>query len=97
MISGLISNDYETGFLVINVVLVAFGAWCALWPVRLEWRSALPLAWAWVLIETINGIGHPLWSIRQSGYTPGVATAPLLLVLAIYLARQLGNQERASA
>jgi hypothetical protein len=42
-----------------------------------------------VVIETINGIGHPFWSLRQGGYTPGVLTAPLLLVLAIHLARQL--------
>jgi hypothetical protein len=41
------------------------------------------------VIETINGVGHPLWSLRQGGYTPGVATAPLLLVLALYLAAQL--------
>jgi hypothetical protein len=45
-----------------------------------------------VAIETINGIGHPLWSLRQGGYTPGVATAPVLLILAINLARQLLRQ-----
>jgi hypothetical protein len=43
----------------------------------------------WVTIETVNGIGHPVWSILQGGYTPGVATAPLLLALAIWLAREL--------
>jgi hypothetical protein len=45
--------------------------------------------WVWAVIETINGLGHPLWSLRQGGYTPGVATAPVLLVLALYLAVQL--------
>ena len=43
----------------------------------------------WVGVEVINGIGHPLWTLRQGRYTPGVATAPLLLVLAVYLALQL--------
>jgi hypothetical protein len=40
-------------------------------------------------IEAVNGIVHPLWSLRQGGYTPGVATAPILLVLALVLAQRL--------
>jgi hypothetical protein len=40
-------------------------------------------------MEVLNGIGHSLWSLRRGGYTPGVATAPVLLVLAVYLALQL--------
>lgn len=89
MVSGLISNDLDRGFLIGNVVFVAFGFWCFLWPIRQDWRIAVPLAWLWVGIEIINGIVHPLWSLIQGGYTPGVATAPVLLVLAIYLASQL--------
>jgi uncharacterized protein with HXXEE motif len=89
LVSGLVSQDLERGFLILNLSLVAFGLWCWLWPVRREWPIALPLLWGWVVLETINGIGHPLWSLRQGGYTPGVATAPLLLGLAIYLALQL--------
>jgi len=95
-LTGLVSRDLETGFLVINIGLVAFGVWCFLWPVRRGWPSAVPLAWAWVTIEMINGVGHPLWSIRQGGYTPGVATAPVLLVLALYLSRRL-RPDRTSA
>ncbi|MEX2180340.1 MAG: HXXEE domain-containing protein [Gemmatimonadaceae bacterium] len=88
-LTSLVSSNGETGFLVINVALVAFGWWCLLWPVRQGWRTASGLMWFWIVIQTINGIGHPLWSMRQGGYTPGVATAPLLLVLALYLAVQL--------
>jgi len=88
-LTGLISQDLERGFIVINVSLVAFGLWCFLWPVRRGWLSAVPLAWVWVGVEVINGIGHPLWTLRQGRYTPGVATALLLLVLAVYLALQL--------
>jgi hypothetical protein len=88
-LTSLVSQDLERGFLGLNILLVGFGAWCFLWPVRKGWPSAAPLAWGWVAIETINGIGHPLWSLRQGGYTPGVATAPVLLILAINLARQL--------
>lgn len=96
VLTGLISADRELGFLVINGALVAFGFWCLLWPVRRNWRSARPLMWFWVVIQTINGIGHPAWSVRQGGYTPGVATAPILLALALYLAFQLGAAARAS-
>lgn len=88
-VSGLISNDLQRGFAIGNLALVAFGLWCFLWPIRRDWRAAVPLAWFWVGIETINGIGHPLWCVLAGGYVPGVATAPFLLALALYLAGQL--------
>src|SRR5439155_17792553 len=88
-VTGLVSSDHRLGFIIINVALVAFGIWCLLWPMRLGWRSAVPFAWFWIVIETINGIGHPAWTVLRGGYTPGVITAPVLLVLALYLARQL--------
>jgi hypothetical protein len=94
VVSGLVSEDLERGFLLANVALVAFGLWCWLWPVRRRWPAGVPLAWAWVTLEVINGIGHSLWTLRQGGYTPGVGTAPVLLVLAIYLARQLRQLAR---
>ncbi len=88
-VSGLISPNLERGFVIFNLALVAFGLWCFAWPVRRQWSVAAPLAWLWVAIELVNGVGHPLWSLRELRYTPGVATAPVLLVLALYLARQL--------
>jgi hypothetical protein len=99
-VTSLIAQDPQRGFLIFNVALVGFGLWCWLWPLRRGWSIALHLAWAWVVVEVINGIGHPLWSLRQGHYTPGVATAPVLLVLALYLARQLlntGNEAIAAA
>ncbi len=96
-VTGLVSQDRERGFVVINVALVAFGIWCFLWPVHRRWPSAIPLAWVWIAVEVINGIGHPLWTLRQGGYTPGVATAPVLLVLAVYLAVQVSRSGRRSA
>lgn len=96
-LTGLVSQDLERGFVVINVSLVAFGLWCFLWPVRRGWPSAMPLAWLWIAVEAINGIGHPLWTLRQASYTPGVATAPVLLVLAVYLAVQVGRSARRSS
>jgi hypothetical protein len=96
-LSGLVSPDRERGFVVINALLVAFGLWCLLGPVRRGWPSARPLAWLWIAVEVVNGVGHPLWTWRQGGYTPGVATAPVLLVLAVYLAVQVAHSSRSAA
>jgi Protein of unknown function with HXXEE motif len=93
-LTGLVSSNLERGFVLLNVSLFAFGLWCFLWPVRRGWSVAAPLVWFWIAIEIINGIGHPLWSLRQGGYTPGLATAPVLLVLALYLAHQLRRAAR---
>jgi len=88
-VTGLIPPDRAVAFILLNVAIVGFGVWCLVWPVRRQWPSARRLMWLWVVIETINGIGHPLWSLRQGAYTPGVVTAPILLVLALYLGVQL--------
>ena len=89
LVSSLASQDLARGFLILNLSLVVFGLWCWLVPVRRGWPVAVPLAWGWVLVEIVNGIGHPLWSLRQGAYTPGLLTAPLLLILAINLAIRL--------
>jgi hypothetical protein len=84
-VSTLISDDARRGFVIFNVALVAFGLWCSWWPVRRAWSAARGFIWFWIVIELVNGIGHPLWTLRQGRYTPGVATAPLLLALALDL------------
>lgn len=95
-LTGLVSPDRELGFIIINTALVAFGVWCLLWPVRNRWASRNGFLWFWIAIETINGIGHPFWSLRQGAYTPGVLTAPVLLLLSLYLAFALVTHERAA-
>jgi hypothetical protein len=93
-LTGLISSDRGLGFIVINSALVAFGLWCLLSPVRKEWPSAAGFIWFWIVLETVNGIGHLAWTLRQGGYTPGVLTASILLVIALYLALQLRKRGR---
>lgn len=88
-LTRLVSQDQERSFLLLNVALVALGLWCFVWPIRRDWPTAALIAWIWVAIEVINGVGHPLWSLRMGRYTPGVATAPVLLAVALYLAGQL--------
>jgi hypothetical protein len=94
-VSGSISQDLERGFLVANVTLVAFGLWCWLWPVRRDWATARLVAWGWVALEAVNGVGHHLWALRQGRYTPGLATAPVLFLVAIHLAIQLRGERHA--
>lgn len=89
LLTGLVSSNREVGFIALNAGLILFGFWCAAVPVRRGWPSARAVMWFWVILETINGIGHPAWSISQRTYTPGVLTAPLLLSLALLLGGQL--------
>jgi hypothetical protein len=88
-VSGVISHDLQRGFLIANLLLLALGAWCAVVPVRRGWPAAKAVAAVWAGIEVVNGIGHPVWSLAQGRYTPGVATAPLLLTLALLIVREL--------
>jgi len=99
LLTALVSTNHALGFVTLNIGLVAFGAWCFFWPVRREWASAPAVAWLWVVVETVNGVVHPAWSLVQGAYAPGVATAPLLLVLALVLAHELrrSSAERRTA
>jgi hypothetical protein len=88
-VSGLVSSDLSTGFLVVNAALVGFGVWCWAVPVRSGWRSARGLAWLWALLELGNGIGHATLALSRGAYFPGALTAPLLLVLSAWLVARL--------
>jgi Protein of unknown function with HXXEE motif len=91
-VSSLVSTDLSLGFLVANAALVIFGLWCWAVPVRSGWRAARGIAWFWTLLEIGNGVGHSTLAFSRGGYFPGVATAPLLLVLAGWLAVLLVRQ-----
>ena len=91
-VTGLISGDRRFGFIVFNVALISFGIWCFFWPVLRRWASATAFMSFWVVIELINGVGHIVWSVQEAGYTPGVITAPLLLVLALVLGWELRKE-----
>ncbi len=91
-VSGLVSADLERGFVAINLLVVVLGIWCYWWPVRRGWASAAPIAWIWVAVELVNGLGHPTWSVMQRGYTPGLVTSLILLPLAVVLAGQLRSE-----
>jgi Protein of unknown function with HXXEE motif len=94
-VSSLVSNDLALGFLIANGVLVTFGLWCWAVPVRAGWHVARGLVWFWTILELGNGIGHLALALSRAGYFPGVLTAPLLVVFAVWLAilqsRQVGH------
>jgi Protein of unknown function with HXXEE motif len=93
-VSGLVSSDFALGFLIVNGALVIFGLWCWAVPVRSRWHAARGFIWFWTILEIGNGLGHSALALFRGGYFPGVATAPLLLVFAVWLAvlqvRQVG-------
>lgn len=95
-LSGLVSPDLRLGFAAINVSIILLAAASYWWPVRRHWSAAVPIMWFWVGLEMVNGVGHPLWSIIQAAYTPGLISALLLLPLALLLARALVKERGAT-
>jgi hypothetical protein len=87
--SEFVSSDRAFGFAILNAALFALGVWCYMFRIRGGAASARAWAWPWIAIETANGIVHPAVAIARGGYFPGTGTAPLLLLLAVYLAVQL--------
>ncbi len=87
--SGLLSDDLPTGFAILNGSFIVFGVWSYLGPVRSGSPSASTLAWIWVAVGLLNGVGHPAMAVNAGGYFPGLVTAPLLLLGAIVLAALL--------
>lgn len=96
-VSGLVSHDLAFGFATVNALIVAFGLWCYLVPVRSGGARARAFVWPWIAVEFANGVGHVALALSARGYFPGVATAPLLFVVAAWLAaRLLGDERRLS-
>jgi hypothetical protein len=95
-VSGLFSSDLRMGFVIFNVLLVAFGLGCFFGPVLRGSRSAVGLAWFWVVLEFLNGCAHIIWAASAGAYRPGLATAPLLVTIALILGWQLQRHSLAS-
>ena len=86
---SIVSKNHETGFLIINIGFFISGLLCWLFTIRQNKLYAQGLIWFWIVMEIINVIGHVSWAISERAYVPGVATASVLLVVAVYLLRQL--------
>ena len=95
-ITSLVSNDHEKGFVIINVALFIAGMLIWVAAVRNHSFAIVPI-WFLTIMEVINSIGHSVWAIMERDYVPGVATAPILFILAIYLMRQLTKTNHTAA
>ncbi|MCI0403988.1 MAG: HXXEE domain-containing protein [Acidobacteria bacterium] len=75
-------------FAVVNMGIITFGLGIA--PFVREGRGwAVGLAAVVAVVETFNGIAHIAAAFYFGGYVPGVASAPLLLLLGVTLLREL--------
>ena len=93
-LSDALGFERPVAFAIINAALVLFGLWCYVARVRGGHRAARGFAWFWALLETANGIGHCGLALAAGGYFPGLATAPLLLAIGLYLAWRLNASRR---
>jgi hypothetical protein len=95
-VSDFLGIHRPVGFIIFNLSLLAFGLWCYFGPISRGTRTALALAWAWVVLEVLNGFAHIIWAVSAAGYRPGLATAPLLVATALLLAWSLGRSSSAT-
>ena len=95
-LSSLVSEDLNIGFLIINAGIFLVATFCWIITTGKNKISNQALIWFWAFIEALNGIGHLLLALNAGSYFPGLITAPLLLILSIYLGRQLLFHKRLS-
>ncbi len=88
-VSGLLSENPATGFLIINVGIFVLGVWCYAFPVRSGLKTGRMVAWLWLAVEFANGTGHLLLAASAGGYFPGAFTGAVLIVAALGLAASL--------
>jgi uncharacterized protein with HXXEE motif len=90
----IFGENLGTWFAIANALIVAFGVWCYAARVRIHHPSAVFWMWVWVAVEVVNGTNHTVMAIVRRGYFPGVATAPALLAVSLYLGRRLREDRR---
>ena len=95
-VSEALGFDRAAGFIVANAALVGFGLWCYFARVRAGHGAARGFAWFWALLEIANGLAHCALALAAGGYFPGLATAPLLITIALGLAWALSKQDGVS-
>jgi hypothetical protein len=92
---NLVSNDPDIGFIIINTGLFIVGFLSWIYISEKNNSKSLTLLLIFLTIEIINGIGHPLWALFKMQYEPGLFSALIILLLDIYLIRQLFKQKNA--
>ena len=87
-ITSVISDDHARGFVILNTALFIAGMliWLAIVG---NYPSAIIPVRVLTILEIINSVVHSVWAVVEGNYVPGVATAPILFILALYLVKQL--------
>jgi hypothetical protein len=60
-------------------------------------QPALAALWFLAIAGLVNGVAHPLLSVRAGSYFPGLITSPLLGAVGFLLLRRLASVTRAPA
>jgi xanthine/uracil permease len=92
LLCNLVSDNLETGFLIINISIFVIGINSWVYISRRKNFTAQILVWLFIIIEFINGIGHPIWALSEMDYVPGLISALILLPLDLYLIIQILKQ-----
>ncbi len=88
-ICNLVASNPRAGFIIINCVFVIIGLvyWGSLQ--HKNRSSSYSLIWIWIILQTLNIIGHITWTISNADYTPGIFTTFIILFVVILLVKQL--------
>jgi len=88
-VSTMLSSNPARGFAIANVGIVLSGVFCYVSLVKPGHPAERAVAWFWLLLELGNGVGHTIMAMSRAGYFPGVATAPALVGISLYLGGRL--------
>jgi len=88
-VCNLVSSNPENGFFIINIVflIIALVYWRLL--IYKNDSPSYVLVWIWIILQSINVMGHIVWTISRRAYTPGIISAFLILLLVILLTKAL--------
>jgi len=92
MIFGYEWSDHL--FVGFNLVWLAIFTLAALGVMHRVPIASFPVWFFAIAAGLANGIGHPLLSLREGGYFPGLITSPLHLIIGILLTRELLRTDR---
>lgn len=87
--SNLFSANTAKGFIIINTGLFVAGILCWILISSKNGYKFQPFIWVFIIIEFINGIGHPIWGIYDWHYVPGLISSLIILPINIYLTIQV--------
>lgn len=89
---GLVSWS-STFFVSFNVFWLGVWAFSS-WGLVSGRRVAVAALWFLGISGVVNGVAHPLLSVRVAGYFPGLVTSPLVGIAGTLLLRQLAHGTR---